>query len=182
MNTPNKLTVLRILFVPIFVWLTLSSGIPCNFLWASVVFSAASATDHLDGALARKYSQITNFGKFADPLADKILIMSAFLCFVELKMISCVPVIIILSREFVVTSLRLMAIHKKMVISANLWGKIKTLVQITFALCVLFIKHFEVAFDLFLNLGIWCVTIITLASGAVYFVENKSFLDFNKKI
>ncbi|MDR1467450.1 MAG: CDP-diacylglycerol--glycerol-3-phosphate 3-phosphatidyltransferase [Oscillospiraceae bacterium] len=180
MNMPNKLTVSRVFLVPIFVWLLLESNIPSNFLWAGIIFLIAGITDHLDGILARKYFQVTDFGKFADPIADKILTLSAFLCFIELKIINCVPVIIILSREFIVTSLRLALVREeKKIICANFWGKIKTVAQISFVLLTLLLKHFGILDSFFLNLAIWHVAIITLISGMIYVVQNRKFLNFN---
>lgn len=126
MNTPNKLTILRILLVPFFVAALLLAVIPHHFLIAGLIFGVASLTDLLDGKLARKRGQITDFGKFADPLADKILVISALICFVQLGIIGAVPVIVLLFREFAVTSIRLVAASNGKVVAANLWGKAKT--------------------------------------------------------
>ncbi|MDA6259932.1 CDP-alcohol phosphatidyltransferase family protein, partial [Escherichia coli] len=109
MNTPNKLTLLRIILVPFFVAALLITALPHNFLIAGLIFAAASLTDMFDGRLVRKKNQVTDFGKFADPLADKILVLSALICFVELGIGGAVPVIIILFRELMVTSMRLIA-------------------------------------------------------------------------
>lgn len=128
MNLPNKLTVGRIFLVPFFVAAMLIS-FPCNNIAAIIIFVIASVTDMMDGKIARKKNLITDFGKFADPLADKILVLSALLCFVQKGLCGCVPVIIVLFREFTVTSIRLIAASKGKVVAANMWGKVKTVSQ-----------------------------------------------------
>lgn len=110
MNTPNKLTVLRVLLVPLFLAFLLVGRIPAHYLLALIVFIAASVTDSLDGYLARKNSQVTTFGKFLDPLADKILVLSAMISFIELGLCGSLVVVIMIAREFMVTSLRLVAV------------------------------------------------------------------------
>lgn len=136
MNLPNKLTIFRIILVPIMVIISYISiditflGIPLISWILTAIFAIASYTDHLDGKLARKNNQITTFGKFADPLADKILVLSALLILVEIKRIPAWIPIIILIREFVVSGYRLIAVEKGgKVIPANIWGKIKTTTQ-----------------------------------------------------
>ena len=128
MNLPNKLTLGRIILVPFFVAALL---IPffLHTIVALVLFIAASITDMLDGRIARKRNLITDFGKFADPLADKILVLAALLCFVQNGWCDCIAVIIVLFREFTVTSIRLIAAAKGEVIAANIWGKVKTVTQ-----------------------------------------------------
>ena len=130
MNLPNKLTVLRMAMVPFFVGALLWQELPHNCLIALLLFLAASYTDHLDGKIARSRNLITNFGKFMDPLADKILVISALVCFVSLGLINPWWVLIIIAREFLVTSLRLVAADEGVVIAANKWGKVKTVSQI----------------------------------------------------
>ena len=137
MNLPNRLTVLRMALVPVFLVFLLGGNIRYNFVWALLVFAAASLTDMLDGQIARKRGLVTDFGKFMDPLADKILVMAAMVCFVELKFAPAVAVVVILAREFLVTSLRLIAAGKGTVIAADKWGKIKTVVQMVWVLVVL---------------------------------------------
>ena len=129
MNLPNKLTVLRMILVPFFV-LALLWPFPHHFLIALIIFGAASYTDHLDGMLARKHNQITDFGKFMDPLADKILVISALVCFVSLGLCDVWLVLLIIAREFMVTSIRLVAAGKGSVIAANNWGKAKPSVRL----------------------------------------------------
>ncbi len=128
MNLPNKLTLWRIILVPFFVAVLLIP-FPLHTIVALVLFIAASITDMLDGRIARKRNLITDFGKFADPLADKILVLAALLCFVQNGWCDCIAVIIVLFREFTVTSIRLIAAAKGEVIAANIWGKVKTVTQ-----------------------------------------------------
>ena len=140
MNLPNKLTVLRMILVPFFV-LALLWPFPHHFLIALIIFGAASYTDHLDGMLARKHNQITDFGKFMYPLADKILVISALVCFVSLGLCDVWLVLLIIAREFMVTSIRLVAAGKGSVIAANNWGKAKTVSQII-AICVILLLQY----------------------------------------
>lgn len=181
MNLPNKLTVLRIALVPFFVFFLLTSAIANNYLFAIAVFILASITDHLDGKLARKNNQVTDFGKFLDPLADKVLVVSALICFVELGFLSSIPVIIILFREFMVTSIRLMAVAKGRVIAASIWGKLKTISQITAILAILSLKYiFDIlknphlldVFPVIANILVWITVIFSLLSGFFYICDN----------
>lgn len=144
MNLPNKLTLGRIILVPFFV-AALLIPFPFHNIIALLLFIAASITDTLDGKIARKMNLITDFGKFADPLADKILVLSALLCFIQLGWCDCVAVIIVLFREFAVTSIRLIASAKGEVIAANMWGKVKTVSQIV-AIVAVFV--FMTIFDI----------------------------------
>lgn len=189
MNLPNKLTVARILLVPFFV-AALLIDFPLNNLAALAIFGAASITDLLDGKIARKQGLITDFGKFADPLADKILVISALLCFVQLGLCDCVAVIIVLFREFTVTSIRLIAASKGKVIAANIWGKVKTVTQMVAIICVLVM---QIVLDIgalgaalpcclrciFYWTGeglIWVSTFFTILSGIIYVKQNKHFI------
>ena len=122
MNLPNKLTLLRVILVPIFVVCFMYEW----YLPALIVFAVASITDALDGHIARKYNLVTNFGKFLDPLADKILVISALICFVGDGLMSYVPLIIIVAREFMVSGLRLVVADEGVVVPAGIWGKLKT--------------------------------------------------------
>lgn len=189
MNLPNKLTLARILLVPFFV-AALLIDFPLNNLVALLIFIAASLTDMLDGKIARKQGLITDFGKFADPLADKILVISALLCFVQLGLCDCVAVIIVLFREFAVTSIRLIVASKGKVIAANMWGKVKTVTQMVSIICII---TMQVVLDLaqlgvplpdllptvFYYIGevlIWISTFFALLSGVVYIAQNKQFI------
>ena len=136
MNLPNKLTLLRIILVPLIIAVILIE-FPFHFLAAGLLFGIASITDALDGKIARRDNLITDFGKFADPLADKILVISVLVCFVKLGLCGAIPLIIIIFREFTVTSVRLVAAAKGKVIAANMWGKVKTVSQIV-AICAIF--------------------------------------------
>lgn len=184
MNLPNKLTILRIALVPLFVAFLLIPGIPYGEVWAFVVFSIASFTDMLDGRIARKHGLVTDFGKFADPVADKILTMSAFLCFVALGWADAALVIVILAREFIVTSIRLLAAGGGTVIAANLWGKAKTVSQIFAILLILALQAVNRATgDTHIVLFWWigfaalCIcTALTLISGGVYVWQNRSLI------
>lgn len=183
MNLPNKITVLRILLVPVLMLFLLVSEIDYRFFFALLVFIIAAVTDHLDGKLARKLDLVTDFGKFLDPLADKMLVMSAFICFVDLKLVSAVPVVIILLREFLVTSLRLVAMSSGQVIAANIFGKAKTVSQIV-AITVILLSQCAVqagftpicnSLDLFAiinNFVVWVAVGFTVLSGFIYIKEN----------
>lgn len=130
MNTPNKLTVLRMIMVPIFVVVLLGDWFGSAGKWLSVViFIVASMTDWLDGYLARKHGMVTNFGKFMDPLADKLLVCSAMICLIELGKIPSWIVIVFIAREFIISGFRLVASDNGVVIAASYWGKFKTVFQ-----------------------------------------------------
>lgn len=199
MNTPNKLTVLRICLVPFFIIFLLTDFTVHRFIIATLIFGIASITDHFDGKIARGKNLITDFGKFADPLADKILVMSAFMCFVELGFISSVVVIIMITREFIVTSVRLVAVDKGRVIAANGWGKIKTVSQILSVIIILVLQYllelvaadiipigsllngakFEnlsSIFNIIGNIFMWISAIFTIISGAIYIWNNREFI------
>ena len=143
MNLPNKLTMLRIILVPFFVLFMLLSGdiFLHHNLVALAIFGIASYTDHLDGKIARRDHLITNFGKLMDPLADKIMVMSALICFVANGMTNTVFVLLIMIREFAVTSIRLIAVEQGRVIPANNWGKAKTVSQIV-AICIVLLTQY----------------------------------------
>lgn len=129
MNLPNKLTLLRVIMIPFFIFFLLTDTVPYS-AWISLgLFCLASFTDFLDGQIARKYNLVTNFGKFMDPLADKLLVCSALICFVELKYLPSWFVIIIIAREFIISGFRLIASDNGVVIAASWWGKFKTVFQ-----------------------------------------------------
>lgn len=189
MNTPNKLTLLRVILVPFFILFLLMPSIPCNFLFATIVFIVASITDYIDGYLARKNNQITTFGKFLDPLADKVLVISALICFITLGLASPVAVVLIVAREFMVTSIRLVASSNNgTVIAASMSGKIKTVVQmIAIILPLVIISVFQVGnmeytipiegISLVLT---WISAVVTVISGITYLVDNKSLINTTK--
>jgi len=188
MNTPNKLTVLRILLIPVFLVFLMIDSIPHHFLWALILFAVASLTDLVDGKLARRYNMVTDFGKFLDPLADKMLVTSALICFVELGLTPSVAVVVIVFREFLVTSLRLVASGSGKVVAANIWGKLKTTVQMSGIVGILFFSELQYAgvipasFDLhpWFDGVMWLAAALTLASGATYVWENRKFINTTK--
>lgn len=137
MNLPNKLTVLRMALIPVFLVFLLVRGIPHAYLLAAIVFAAASFTDYLDGHIARRDGLVTNFGKLMDPLADKLLVFSALICFIPKGRASALAVFIILARELLVTSVRLIAAEQGRVIAADIWGKMKTVCQLIWVLYIL---------------------------------------------
>ncbi len=183
MNLPNKLTLLRVAMIPVFVYLMLGLPIERGFLPAAIVFAAASFTDFLDGYIARRDNLITDFGKLMDPLADKLLVTAALIGMVALEIAPAVAIIIILSREFIVTSIRLVAAGNGRVIAADKWGKFKTVSQMLWIIYVL-LFYWAVSslglsegvillghrFETFLML---VTTLLTVLSGANYIVKNK---------
>ncbi|MDO4458595.1 MAG: CDP-diacylglycerol--glycerol-3-phosphate 3-phosphatidyltransferase [Clostridia bacterium] len=183
MNLPNKLTVLRVILVPFFVAALMLDCIPHNYLIAGLIFGIASYTDHLDGKIARRDNLITDFGKFMDPLADKILVMAAMICFVALGHTNPYFVIIIMFREFAVTSIRLVAASNGTVIAANIWGKFKTVSQIVAIIVVIVLQYvlqlgfFPEQAGLFHIIGEvfngFC-TLMALISGIIYIKDNWS--------
>lgn len=193
MNLPNKLTVGRIILVPFFV-AALLVGFPFHNVVALLIFIIASLTDMFDGKIARKYNLITDFGKFADPLADKILVLAALLCFVQLGLSDCIAVIIVLFREFAVTSIRLIAASSGKVVAANIWGKIKTVTQMIAVIAILAMQSFgdccgtvfavssetiAMLSGVFYIIGevlIWISTFFALVSGVIYIQQNKHFI------
>lgn len=165
MNLPNKLTMFRIVLVPVTMVLMLMN----RPIIAGIVFALASITDFFDGYIARKYNLVTSFGKIMDPLADKILVFGALLCFIQNGTISVWPVVIILARELFVTGMRVVAVDKGKVIAASWWGKIKTNVQI---FAVLFSIFFEKALPTACTAALWIAAVFTLASWVAYIFEN----------
>ncbi len=188
MNTPNKLTVLRIILVPFFILFLLADKIPLHSLWALIVFAAASLTDLLDGKIARKQNLVTNFGKFLDPLADKVLVVSGLICFVQMGLSDAVVVVVIVAREFLVTSLRLIAVDNGNVIAASRLGKIKTAFTMTAMVGVMLLVILSelgmlpLGFPLFLvsESLLWVAVVLTIVSGVDYLVKNRSFIDPKK--
>lgn len=167
MNLPNKLTMARVVMIPVFLVL-----LYLGLYWpALIVFVVASLTDMLDGKIARKYNLVTDFGKFADPLADKLLVTSAFVWFVEVGVMPAWICFIILAREFIVTGLRIVAIEKGRVIAAGMLGKIKTTIQMISIVLILIPQVRESAPVLVTVLN-YAVMAITLWSGADYLAKN----------
>ena len=188
MNLPNRLTLLRILLVPFFIFFLLWQECPHHFLIALIIFIGASLTDLLDGKIARKYNMVTDFGKFMDPIADKLLICAAFVGFVELGFCSSWVVIFILAREFAVSSLRMIAARDGKVIAANIWGKIKTVAQMTVTIFIMLIQELcwvgwvpnNGVVKIVQDIASWAVVVLTIVSGAIYVYQNRKFLDYRK--
>ena len=143
MNLPNKLTVLRVVLIPVFLAALFFAPEPMNRYGAVLIFVIASLTDLLDGKIARKYNMVTNFGKFMDPLADKLLVMSALVSMVALEDLPAWVVIVILAREFAITGFRTLAVEAGIVLAASWWGKVKTTVQMIMIIVVLLDLPFE---------------------------------------
>lgn len=176
MNTPNKLTILRIIMViPFMFFLMLSPGNTCFTLISLVLFVLASLTDAIDGHMARKYNMITDFGKFMDPLADKMLTTAAFLGLMSFDRASAVAVMLILSREFVVSGIRLVAASSGRVIAASIWGKLKTVFQMVaiIASIILLLPSFSPsAAKAVTDILVWISAAVTVISGADYVIKN----------
>ena len=138
MNLPNKLTLFRVILIPFFVAILMTDCFGGMSRWiALIIFVIASITDLLDGKIARKYGLVTTFGKFADPLADKILVISAMICLVELGDLASWIVVTIVAREFIISGFRIIAAEKNVVIAASYWGKFKTVFQMTMVIMLL---------------------------------------------
>ena len=175
MNLPNKLTVLRVIMVPFFVFFMLTDvGGSANKWIALVLFCVASLTDMLDGKIARARNLVTNFGKFMDPLADKLLVCSAMICLVEMKRLAAWIVIIIIAREFIISGFRLVASDNGVVIAASYWGKFKTTFQML--MIILLILDLGEAFALVETIVVWIALILTVVSLADYLLKNKGVL------
>jgi CDP-diacylglycerol--glycerol-3-phosphate 3-phosphatidyltransferase len=192
MNLPNKLTLLRIILVPVFI-ATVLIDFPFHYIISGVIFGVASITDTLDGKIARAKNLITDFGKFADPLADKILVISALVCFMQTGLLGsygAVPVIIVLFREFSISGIRLVAAGSGKIVAANIWGKVKTVTQmvgisIIFALqglleilsaCKIDVDFLKTPFLWIGIVLIWISTVFTIISGVIYIKDNLKFL------
>lgn len=179
MNLPNKLTVLRVIMIPFFVAALLyDGGANQNMRYvAAALFIIASLTDMLDGKIARKYNLVTNFGKFMDPLADKLLVCSALICMIELHELPAWMVIIIISREFIISGFRLVASDNGVVIAASYWGKFKT----TFQMIGVVLLIFNIpALSMVTTIVIWIALALTVISLVDYVVKNAGVLTEGK--
>ena len=175
MNTPNKLTVARMILVPFLVLFMLTDlGGEANRYIALAIFVVASVTDWFDGKLARKYNLVTNFGKFMDPLADKLLVCSAMICFIELDKLPAWIVIIIIGREFIISGFRLVASDNGIVIAASYWGKFKTVSQM--ALIIVLIMDLGGVWNVAGTVLTWVALILTVVSLIDYIAKNKQVL------
>ena len=197
MNLPNKLTLMRFALTPVFMVVML---LPYNwsFFFAMLIFVAASITDYFDGKIARERNLVTDFGKFLDPIADKMLTTAAFLGFCVMKIGYGIVwvVFIVLLREFVVTSVRLAAASSGKVVAANIWGKLKTVVQMVAIIATLFFYFLANAIllpyfpelhvvlypviEIVCSVLLWISAVLTLVAGVTYIVDNKDFINPNK--
>lgn len=196
MNLANKLTMLRIFLVPLFLIFIAVKDIPYGTFIATFIFIIASLTDQLDGYIARSRNQITNFGKFMDPLADKLLVTAALISLVELQVIPAWATVVIIAREFAVSGLRTIAASEGKVIAASKWGKIKTVNQIAAIMALLiqvnigsseYLTTFIVENNLYKNiityvpqLILFLAVLMTIISGYDYFHKNKKVINSNK--
>lgn len=176
MNTPNKLTLLRIIMIPFFVVFMLVDFGPWSKWAALAIFVVASLTDTLDGYLARRDHLVTNFGKFMDPLADKLLVCSAMICMIELGRLPSWVVIVIIGREFVISGFRLIASDNGVVIAANYWGKIKTVCQMV--MIIVLIANLGGGFVILEQILIYASLLLTVISLVTYLWQNRSVLSF----
>ncbi len=175
MNLPNKLTVLRVIMVPFFVLFMLTDlGGEANKWIALAIFAVASLTDMLDGKIARARGLVTNFGKFMDPLADKLLVCSAMICLIPSGKLAAWIVIIIIAREFIISGFRLVASDNGIVIAASYWGKFKTVSQM--AMIIVLIADFGGVFDMIGTGLIWISLILTIVSLVDYVAKNVEVL------
>lgn len=178
MNTPNKLTLLRVILVPFFVVFMLCDITAADKYIALVIFIAASLTDTLDGYIARKYNLITDFGKFMDPLADKLLVCSALICLQEVDRLPAWAVIIIIGREFIISGFRLVAADNGIVIAASWWGKSKTISQML--MIIFMIADFGGAFAVLETVLFWAALILTVVSLIDYLWKNRQVISMQK--
>ncbi|MBQ7935510.1 MAG: CDP-diacylglycerol--glycerol-3-phosphate 3-phosphatidyltransferase [Clostridia bacterium] len=197
MNTPNKLTLLRVLMIPLFIIVFLAVPAPWGAFVGAAIYGIASATDAIDGHLARKNNQVTDFGKFLDPLADKMLVITALVLLQHMDLIHPVITIIIIARELMVTSIRLVAASSGKVIAAGWWGKAKTVTQMIATLLLMvepaLLGKLEYGWSIPFLTGsspettavfgsalMLVATLLTLISGSEYLVKNWKYLDYRK--
>lgn len=189
MNLANKITISRVLMVPLFLFFLLTDSIPSpyNEVIACIIFIIAASTDGLDGYIARKRKQVTNFGKFMDPLADKLLVTAALISLVGMNKLDSWMAIVIIAREFIVTGLRLVAASEGLVIAASIWGKIKTVSQIIAIVAILLDNLLTVKLGLFFVISgivikfnillMWVAVIFTIYSMIDYINKNKDVIN-----
>lgn len=180
MNLPNKLTVTRVILIPFFVFFLLFDPANDVFKWTALaIFIIASLTDLIDGKIARKYNLVTDFGKFMDPLADKLLVCSAMIGLIDLGRIPSYVVIIIIAREFIISGFRLIAADNGRVIAASYWGKFKTTFQMV--MVVLMIANIEVpVVQTITSIIMWIALALTIISLVDYLVKNKDVMNGSK--
>ena len=175
MNLPNKLTILRVILMPFFVVFMLFDITGAADKWiALVIFCVASLTDMLDGKIARKYNLVTNFGKFMDPLADKLLVCTALICLTSMNRLNVIVVLVIIAREFIISGFRLVASDNGIVIAASYWGKFKTVSQM--ALIIVLIMDLGGVWNVVGTVLTWVALILTVVSLIDYIAKNKQVL------
>ena len=194
LNLPNILTISRVAITPFFLVTILMETLPHRFLIACIIFSIASITDAIDGHLARNNNQITNFGKCIDAIADKILTTAALLAFMSMGLCNIWIVMLVLTREFAIASVRMVAATNGVVIPANVWGKIKTVSQMVFTILIMLLGevYFVVessnvalfaklpGLSLISNGLLWITAILTVVSGIIYLYDSRKIIDFTK--
>ena len=175
MNLPNKLTILRVILIPFFVVFMLFDITGAADKWiALVIFCVASLTDMLDGKIARKYNLVTNFGKFMDPLADKLLVCTALICLTSMNRLNVIVVLVIIAREFIISGFRLVASDNGIVIAASYWGKSKTVSQM--ALIIVLIMDLGGVWNVVGTVLTWVALLLTIVSLIDYIAKNKQVL------
>ena len=179
MNLPNKLTTFRVILIPFFVFFMLAPNMTgINNYIAVAIFIVASLTDLLDGKIARKYNLVTNFGKFMDPLADKLLVCSAMICLIQTGQLAAWIVVIIIAREFIISGFRLIASDNGVVIAASYWGKFKTASQMV--MIILLILNFGGVFEILTQIFVWASLALTVISLITYIVQNKNVISMQE--
>ena len=180
MNLPNKLTLLRVFMIPFFVFfLLVNPEVTALRIIADLIFIAASLTDMADGKIARKYNLVTNFGKFMDPLADKLLVCSAMICLIQTGQLAAWFVIIIVAREFIISGFRLIAAENGVVIAANIFGKFKTVTQMV--MIVILVANLQFGWLIILGtIFKWLALIMTIVSLVIYIYQNIDVLKEQK--
>lgn len=178
---------MRIVLTPVFLFLFFAEFIPFNHVFALIVFSIAAITDFADGKIARKRNIITTFGQIADPIADKILTTTTMLCFMMRNLCSIWVVLIILTREFTISAVRIIAAVQGAVIPANIYGKIKTVLQMIFSIAVLILVALQSGtdytiphFEIISSVSMWILAIVTLVSGVIYLKDSSKIIDYSK--
>ncbi len=194
LNVPNTLTIFRICITPVFLIFILWENLPHRFLIACLIFSLGAITDAVDGHLARKNNQITNFGKFLDPIADKVMTTAALLAFLSMSLCSIWIVMIVLAREFIIASVRMISASNGVVVPANIWGKIKTVTQMVFTILIMLLgeayyitqmNYMEIyvklpELSLVSNGLLWVTAVFTVISGIIYLFDSRKVIDFTK--
>ena len=195
LNTPNRLTIVRMLIAPLFLAVIMKDNLPHRFLWAAVIFVAASVTDAIDGMLARKNDQVTNFGRLLDPIADKVLTTAALLAFMKLGICNIWIVMIVLAREFTIASIRMIAASNGVVIPANIWGKLKTVSQMVFTVIIMILGEvYQYAENIvpgvtapyyftlsnISNTLLWITAVLAVISGVIYIKDSENAIDYSK--